>query len=221
MDSPKRYYRFGRAAGAVVATLSLVFLTSGCADLFLSAEDDQSAVSVLPATDVVIETNLQSAATGLGSATATTPNTAGGGVTLPAGIGGGGEAGAISSIENGQNGSTTAPTTPAAPAPVEGAGGQVTAGPSTGVGVISEAGSGGVAAYVGFNKLSRDCLGIVVIPTGGTTTPVLGETSAGMYRFWVLGTTSSNCQASHYLATNAVPSGWPKGDPSASGFPLP
>jgi hypothetical protein len=205
---------------ALVGALSLALLTSGCAGLFLAAQSDQAATSVLPATDVVIETNLQSAASGIGAGATTPSGGGGGGIKLPTGIGGGGEGAAISSIEGG--GTATSTTLPShAPGTVQGSGGAVTTGPSTGVGVLSEAGEGGVAAYAGFNKLSNDCLGLIVIPAGGTTTPALGQTTAGTYRFWVRNTTSAACDASSFLLMTTVPVGWAKGDPSPNGFPLP
>ncbi len=95
-----------------------------------------------------------------------------------------------------------------------------TAGPSTGYGVISESGSSGqTVVLAGFNQLSDDCLGAVDITTAGS--PVLGQSQPGTYYFWVVDTTSSGCDASSFAATPSVPSGWPSGDPSGSGWPLP
>lgn len=104
--------------------------------------------------------------------------------------------------------------------PVSQGGIATTSGPSTGAGVVSESGSSGQAVVLaGFNTASNDCLGAIEITTAGS--PVLGQSQPGTYYFWVVDTTSAGCDAASFAATPSVPSGWPSGDPSASGWPLP
>ena len=97
-----------------------------------------------------------------------------------------------------------------------------TAGPSTSYSVISVSQSPGQPVVLaGFNQLSDDCLGLVYFGSStAATTPVLGQTSGTAY-FWLLRTSASACDAASFAATPAVPQGWPSGDPSSSGFPLP
>jgi hypothetical protein len=106
--------------------------------------------------------------------------------------------------------------------PTDGMGSSVvqTAGPSTGPTVISlSSGTGRPTVLAGFNPDSSDCLGVVEITSPGVA--VLGETQAATYDFWVTGTTSAACDAASFAAMTSVPAGWPSGDPTSSGFPLP
>jgi len=95
-----------------------------------------------------------------------------------------------------------------------------TSGPSTGYSVISvSSGPGRPAIYAGFNQLSNDCLGLMVVPAGSL--PALGEGLAGTYYFWILKTTSAACDAATFARTPSLPSSWPKNDPSSGGWPKP
>jgi hypothetical protein len=95
-----------------------------------------------------------------------------------------------------------------------------TPGPSTGYGEISVSQAAGQPTVIaGWNQLSDDCLGMVIITTGGAA--VLGQSQPGTYYFWVIHTTSPACDAGSFAATPAAPSAWGTGDPSGSGFPLP
>ncbi len=144
-------------------------------------------LSVLPDSDVAVETNLKTASTGEDVSTGQT--------TLPDGIG------------SGLGGSG------------DDGGGLTTAGPSTGPSVISEDSSGTAAALVGYNPLSHDCLGLLEIDSAGST--VLGQSAVGSYYFWIRNTSSAACDAASFLAVPTVPTTWPKGDPSVSGWPMP
>jgi hypothetical protein len=94
-----------------------------------------------------------------------------------------------------------------------------TSGPSLGYKEISVSSAAGHPTILaGYNNLSRDCLGMVEITTPGF--PVLGETQPGTYDFWLLGTPASACDAASFSATTSVPTGWPAGDPTSSGFPI-
>jgi hypothetical protein len=97
-----------------------------------------------------------------------------------------------------------------------------TSGPSTGYHEISVSSLAGYPMVLaGFNGLSDDCLGEVVITSPGVQ--VLGETQPGTYDFWLTGLTgtkSATCDAGSFAATTTVPSGWPAGDPSSSGWPI-
>jgi len=95
-----------------------------------------------------------------------------------------------------------------------------TSGPSTSYGLVSVSDpSGGPLVLAGFNQLSDDCLGLVDITTASSA--VLGQTQPGTYYFWVISTSPSGCDAASYAATPGAPSGWPAGDPSETGWPLP
>ncbi len=100
-----------------------------------------------------------------------------------------------------------------------GLGVQTTSGPSTSYNVISESSSPQVVVLAGFNQLSDDCLGLVKI--SAASVPVLGESQPGSYDFWVKGTEAASCNAASFAATSSVPQGWPAGDPSSAGWPLP
>ena len=95
-----------------------------------------------------------------------------------------------------------------------------TSGPSTGYGDVSVSDATGQATVLaGFNQLSKDCLGVVYITTAASS--VLGQSQPGTYYFWVVNTTSPGCDAASFAATPSAPSGWPAGDPSGTGWPLP
>ena len=107
-----------------------------------------------------------------------------------------------------------------APANQAGTGITTTAGPSTSYNVLSVSSTAGqVTVLAGYNQLSRDCLGLVDVTGPGTT--VLGQTQVGTYYFWIARSASSTCDAASFAATPAVPKGWPSGDPSPTGWPLP
>ena len=159
---------------------------SGCSLPGDAVNGYYAPLSVLPDSDVAVETNLKTAATG-GDVSAGQP-------TLPDGIGSGlGGAG-------------------------DDGGGSITAGPSTSASVISEDSSGTDTALVGFNPRSHDCLGLLDIGSGGLA--LLGQSVPGSYYFWVKNTSSPACDAASFLAVAAVPTSWPKGDPSGSGWPM-
>jgi hypothetical protein len=154
------------SAATVVASLGL--LASACGLENDASNAAEAPLGALKATDVVVETNLQSLETPTG------------------GIG--------SSVAQ-------------------------TAGPSTGPTVISvSSGAGRPTVLAGFNPDSNDCLGAIEITSPGIA--VLGESQPGTYDFWVTGTTSAACDAATFAATTSVPSGWPSGDPTSSGWPL-
>ncbi|MHB1509599.1 MAG: hypothetical protein ACYCST_07690 [Acidimicrobiales bacterium] len=107
-----------------------------------------------------------------------------------------------------------------APADQVGTGITTTAGPSTSYNVLSVSSTAGQATVLaGFNQLSRDCLGLVDLTGPGVS--VLGQTQVGTYYFWIAQSASSTCDAASFAATAAVPKGWPGGDPSSTGWPLP
>jgi hypothetical protein len=114
----------------------------------------------------------------------------------------------------------TVVTTLQAGEPASAAGLTVTSGPSTGYSVISvSTPTGQPTVIVGWNQLSQNCLGVVTIAAGGV--PVLGESQPGTYYFWDLHVSSPSCSAASFAATPSTPTGWPSGDPSSSGWPLP
>jgi hypothetical protein len=94
-----------------------------------------------------------------------------------------------------------------------------TTGPSTSYRVISvSSGAGRPTVLVGFNQLSNDCLGLIEVGSPGQ--PVLGATQAGTYYFWLTSTAPADCSAARFAATPSVPTGWPAGDPTSSGWPV-
>ena len=79
----------------------------------------------------------------------------------------------------------------------------------------------GVSVYTAFNPVDRHCLGTFVLAPGSATT-VLGESTAGHLRLLVRPDDLDRVHGQHRFATEAtVPTGWAKGDPSSTGWPLP
>jgi len=169
--NPREWSKLGlRVLLTGVAFAGLGLVASACSLSSDASSAIQAPLNILPESDVVVETNLQTAQS----------------AAQAGGLGGGAMA--------------------------------TTSGPSTSYGVISaRSGAGRASVYAGFNQLSDDCLGLMVLSTGSQ--PVLGETQPGTYYFWVLKTTPSVCDAATLAVTGSVPSGWPSGDPSTSTWP--
>ncbi len=169
----RRLREQGLRALATALVLAGAGLTATACSLSNDASNAlQAPLNILPESDVVVETNLNTAVT--------TSDTGG----------------------------------------LSGSGVATTSGPSTSYGVISvSSGPGRPAIYAGFNQLSDDCLGMMVVPAGSL--PALGEGLAGTYYFWILKTTSSACDAATFALTPSLPSGWPKNDPTSGGWPKP
>jgi hypothetical protein len=170
---------------AAVTGSAFAAALSGCGGAATSLQNDVLApLTVLGATDVMLETNLAAAVHAHEA-------------DLAIGSAGSG----ISSVG----------TTP----------GGVAGGPPTSESTVSQASNAGGNATVfsAFNPLTHHCLGIVLIDSPGSTSPVLGESAAGAYDLWFGPTTASACTASSLVAQTTVPGAWGSGDPAATGFP--
>lgn len=164
----------GSACSVLVAALfvgGVGAVLAGCSLPGDAVNGYYTPLNVLPDTDVVVETNLKTAATG-----------------------------ADVSDQGGDTG-----------------GNVITSGPSTSASVISKDSSGTDTAYVGFNPLSHDCLGLLAIGAAGPA--LLGQSTPGSYYFWVKNTSSGACEAASFLTLGAPPTSWPKGDPSSTAWP--
>jgi hypothetical protein len=179
-----------RAAGLAGAIAVAGFASGGCSLLSDAATSATAPLSALPATDVVVETNLE---TQLGSGL---------------GLGSGAGLGGVTGVPGGQLGGGL----PFAGAPV-------VSGPSTGPTEISSTTIGaGSFLIVEYNNLTQDCLGILRL-SGSIGAVVLGRSSPGTYYFVERSTPTGGCASSTFAGEPTVPKGWPGDDPSSAGFP--
>jgi hypothetical protein len=176
---------------AVALVPAAMALAGGCSLANDAVSGITAPLGALPATDVVVETNLETDLTLLGSGGGL--GGAGGGLGVT-GLGGAGGGAAGSGAPDGfVSGASTGPsvTSYAAPQP-------------------------GVVVIVAWNDLTHDCLGIARL---GGTAAVLGESTVGTYDFVARRTPQGGCVASSFADSPAKPASWPAGDPSNDGFP--
>ena len=209
--APKRRPLGRRRPSALVATTLLALSAAACGGVATSLQNGVLApLTALKSTDVVLETNLETAVVAHREAVALGTGTGTGCTTLPSsGVSAGA---AISSLSGGgAGGGGCAPS-----------GGAVASGTApASESAISQASNAASTATVfsAYNPLTRHCLGTLVVEAAGTTAPVLGETGAGSYDFWFGPTSRDSCAADALVAMATAPSAWGANDPSATGFP--